>query len=230
MVDFGSRTGSVFVDDFDVGLAETLGSELVTRTIDGEAVQEYALLCDGVTGPPEYDGLVPVFMGEPEPAYAEQLLPQIVIIRSSIEPDMARWHAQGFEYQVAALDAVDNDVPGSETKNPSKIEIKRYAFPFTIPYDVHLRTRHQVTSDRLLKKVGKVFWAYGQIRLRDSEGHERGYYAFMETISSLNEVLDVTDRLKGYTLSLRTEAELDFRDPAVARTVHTFRASVEALG
>lgn len=226
--DIGVRTAAVFLEDYDVGMAETLGGELVNTAIDGEAIQEYALRCDGVTGPPEYQGLVPILMGESEPAYTEQLIPQIIISRGSIDPDMARWHNQGFEYRVAAVGAVMIPVPGTNPVRhiPSKIESKAYAFPFNIAYDLHIRARHRRIADKLLLKVGKVFWSYGQVRFKDSTGCERGYYAFVEGIQALNEIIDVTDRLQGHTISMRVEAELDFRDPYVQKTIHTFTTNL----
>jgi hypothetical protein len=225
--DIGVRTATVFLEDYDVGVAETMGGELIETSIDGEYVQEYALRCDDVTGPPEYNGLVPIYMGEPEPAYAEHLIPQIIISRGSIDPDMARWHNQGFEYRVAAVDAVMVPVAGTDPVQfiPDKIESKAYAFPFNISYDLHIRARHRRQADLLLKKVGKIFWAYGQIRFKDKTGCERGYYAFVESIQALNEIIDVTDRLQGHTFSMRVEAELDFREPYVQKTIHTFTAN-----
>ena len=222
----GHRTGSVFLEDYDIGLAESLGGELIEIEFDGESVQVYALRVDGVTGPPEYDGMVPILMGEPDPAYQEHLLPAIVISRGSIDPDMQRWHAGGFEYFLPAPGATMKDVPGTTRQIPDKVEIKRYAYPYNISYDLHLRARQRVQADRMLKTVGKIFWSYGQIHLKDSEGCERGYYAFVESIAALNEIIDVTDRLQGHTFSLRVEAELDFVDPRIAKTAQKITTTV----
>lgn len=225
--DIGRRTAAVFLYDYDRGLAETIGGELIESEIDGETTQEYALRVPAVKGPPEYKGLIPIFMGEPEPAYAEHLIPQIVIARGSIDPDMQRWHNQGFEYRVAGPNATMIPVPGSGGRSiPSEVETKPYAFPFNINYDLHLRARHRRQADRMLKAVGKILWAYGQLRFKDDTGCERGYYAFVESIQALNEVIDVTDRLQGHTFSLRVEAELDFRDPIVQKTIQTLDVNV----
>ncbi len=222
----GHRTGSVFLEDYDVGLAETMGGELITIVLDGEEVQTYALRVTGVTGPPQYDGMIPILMGEPDPVYQEHLLPAVVVSRGSIDPDMQRWHAGGFEYFLAAPGATMKDVPGTGRQIPDKVEIKRYAYPYNISYDLHIRARHRSQADKMLRKVGKHFWAYGQVFLKDSEGCDRGYYAFVESIAALNEIVDVTDRLQGHTFSLRVEAELDFREPSIARTAQTVTVNV----
>ena len=84
------RTGQVFIEDFDIGLAETIGAEKVTIELDGEDAEVYALRVPDVTGPDQYHGLVPVFMSEPEDALADSVLPQILISRGSIQPAMSR--------------------------------------------------------------------------------------------------------------------------------------------
>ena len=45
------RTGQVFIEDFDIGLAETIGAEKVTIELDGEDAEVYALRVPDVTGP-----------------------------------------------------------------------------------------------------------------------------------------------------------------------------------
>lgn len=213
------RTGQVFVEDFDIGVATTLGAELVSIDIDGEEAPNYAVRIDGVTGPDVFKGLVPVVMTDPEDAYNENLLPQIVIARGSMTPQMARWFPGGHEYQVPAKSAEMVAGPGGRMM-PTVVERKWWAYPFEISYDIHLRARLRLQADRMLRHVGRPFWAYGQVFLTDSENEERGYYAFMDSIENLSELADVADRLQGHTLSMRVEAELDFNEPHLMPTAH----------
>ncbi len=211
------RTGSVFVEDFDIGLAESFGSEKVRIELDDEEVEVYALRVQGVTGPDQYSGLVPVIMSDPESAFAPNLLPQIILSRGSIDPDMIRWQPGGREYMVPAANAVEVTT-ATGRKGPSLVEIKPWAWPFNINYDVHLRALTRMQADRMLRAVGKYLWAYGSIKVRDSEGDLREYHAFGEGIQNLAEIADVTDRTMGHTLPVRVEAELDFQDPILAPT------------
>lgn len=226
------RTGLVFLEDYDVGLASTIGGELIDILLDGETADVYALRAAGITGPDQYKGLVPIIMEAPEDAYTANLLPQIVISRGSITPDMARWFPGGREYMVPAhrAETVEGTYTGigektrdeqtirTGVKGPSKVEIKAWALPFEISYDVHVRARLRSQADKLFRIVGAVLWKWGQIRLRDSEGDERGYYAFLESIDQLSDIGDIADRMMGHTFSLRVEAELDFHEPFLART------------
>ena len=226
----GGRTGSVFLGDYDVGLARTIGAELIDIELDNELVQTYALRIEGVTGPSLTQGLIPVQMADPEDAFTAQLLPQIVITRGSVTPSMSsRWHPGGRSYQIPAANA-KTVVSSGGVSGPSRVEIKAHPLPFDISYDVHLRARLRTQADKMLGFVGRILWAYGQIRLLDSEGEERGYYAFVDGYENLSEIADVADRLQGHTVSLRVEAELDFEAPAVLPTQYKLNGSLGAGG
>jgi len=219
------RTGQVFLEHFDVGIARTMGGELIDIEFDGEVVQEYALRVDGVTGPKSYNGMVPIIFNAPEDAMQESLLPHVHIMRSSITPAMNRWHPGGREYYTPAAMAVPVVSSGGVT-GPSMLEQKEYAIPYDITYEVHLRARLRVQGDRMLRQVGRYFWAYGQVFLLDSLGEERGYYAFQESLDNLDEIADIADRTMGHTISLRVEAELDFFEPWVQKTLPGLKVSV----
>jgi len=226
----GGRTGQVFIEDFDVGVATTMGAELIEIELDGERVRCYGVRIDGVTGPDEYQGLVPVNMSEPEDAFQEHLLPQIIVSRGSMTPQMNRWQPGGHEYQVPASNAQSVVGPDGVTRMPTMVERKWWSYPFEISYDIHLRARLRLQADRMLRHVGRFFWAYGQVFLRDSEGDERGYYAFADSYDNLQELADVADRLQGHTISMRVEAELDFNEPHLMPTTPNFSLSVEQKG
>lgn len=212
------RTGQVFIEDFDVGIATTMGAELVDHVRDGETAKVYAIRIEGLNGPDSYGGLVPVFMSDPEDAYERNELPQIIISRGSISPDMQRWHPGGHEYQIPAAMAELRPGPGGRLM-PNLVEKKRWTIPYEISYDVHLRGRLRRQADLMLRHALRFYWARGQVFVIDSVGSERGYYAFQESIENLAEVSDVADRLHGHTISLRVEGELDFNEPVLHPTV-----------
>lgn len=226
----GGRTGQVFLENFDVGIATTMGGELIEIEQDGEKVQVYAVKINGVTGPDEYQGLIPISMSEPEDAYQEHLLPQIIISRGSVTPAMNRWFPGGWEYQVPAAKAKMVVGPDGVTKMPTIVERKWWTYPYEIAYDVHLRARLRVQGDRMWRHVGRFFWAYGQVFLTDSEGEGRGYYAFVDSNDDLAELTDVADRLQGHTISMRVEAELDFNEPHLMPTTPNYSLNVEPKG
>jgi len=218
------RTGQVFLEDFDIGCVESVGAEIIEIELDGEFAPEYAIRFDGVTGPienpPGYSGMVPVIMQEPEDVFQKGYLPHVVISRSDITPDLIRWFPGGHEYRIPASPAVMVTSPTTGATGPSLVEIKPWTLPFNIQYDLHLRAKRRFDVDRMFRQVVKRLggFPYGQVFVKDSEGDLRGYHAFLETVSKLDEVVEIGDRTLGHTLSVRVEAELDFADPHLVKT------------
>lgn len=217
----------MFLEHFDIGMATTLGAELITQERDGEPAEVYAVLIAGVTGPDSYKGLIPVIMSDPEDAFEENLLPQIVISRGAINQDRQRWHPGGWEYQIASPTAESVPGPGGKLV-PNRVERKWWTMPYEISYDVHLRARLRRQADIMLMHVGRFFHPTGQVFLRDSKDEERGYYAFQDSIDNLSEIADVADRLHGHTISLRVEGELDFgNEPHVLPTAQKVNVNLD---
>ena len=225
------RTGQVFLENFDVGLAETIGAELIDIELDCEIAKEYAIRISGVTGPDQYSGMVPVVFSNPEDVYQEHLLPGVYLNRTSITPDMQRWFGGGREYMVPAASGGTTQVvqpDGTVVEAPKLVERKAWTYPFNITYDVHIRARLRAQADQMLLHLGRFLWAYGQLFLTDSIGEERGYYAFTESIDSLDEVADIADRTLGHTFSVRVEGELDFFEPQLLPTQTNLNVNVGA--
>jgi len=222
------RTGMVFLRDFDEGVVRTMGSELINIEKDDEVVQDYAILIEGVNGPDEYGGAIPVIWQNPEDVYQEGLIPHIAVARTSITPAMGRWFPGGREYMVRSSVATDKKVAATGQTIPSHVEIKRWAYPYDIAYEIHLRAKLRWQADKMLRHVGRKFWAYGQIFLTDSEGDSRGYFAFQESVDALDEVTDIADRMIGWTISLRCQGELDFNDPYIVPTSQNVDVNVSS--
>lgn len=222
------RTGTVFIEDFDTGLVTTFGSVLKTIVLDDEEVQDYAVQIPGVHGPDEYDGLVPVIFQEPEDVYQVGFLPHVSISRSAITPAMQRWHPVGKAYQVPSKVAQQVTAQNGQV-GPSLNELKGFALPFDITYDLHMRARLRQQANLMLKYMGRFIWAYGNIFFTDNEGDERGYVTYLESIDNLDELVEFSDRTLGFTMSIRVEAELDFSDPIVVPTMRAAGISVSHL-
>lgn len=222
------RTGTVFIEDFDTGLVTTFGSVLKTIVLDDEEVQDYAVQIPGVHGPDEYDGLVPVIFQEPEDVYQVGFIPHVSISRSAITPAMQRWHPVGKAYQVPSKVAQQVTAQNGQI-GPSLNELKGFALPFDITYDLHMRARLRQQANLMLKYMGRFIWAYGNIFFTDNEGDERGYVTYLESIDNLDELVEFSDRTLGFTMSIRVEAELDFSDPIVVPTMRAAGISVSHL-
>lgn len=196
----GGRTGTVSIEAFDVGVAETLGAEVIQVEFDREMANVYAIQVPAVAGPPQYKGWLPVYLGWPEDVHAEILLPQVVIVRSSVQPASERRVGSGSDYKIPSL-------------LPDRLETKPIASPVDITYDIHLRCRLRTQANRMLHFFAGKLAMWRQVFVRDTEGEERGYYAFVESYEDLSDVADVSMRLQGHTISVRVVGELDLLTP-----------------
>jgi hypothetical protein len=99
------------------------------------------------------------------------------------------------------------------------------AAPFDFSYTINIVARNRGApgilnqANRLLDHVLRIYQPYCRVLLKDSIGDARSYEAFMDGVSPLDEVADVTDRVIGFAVSLRIEGELDLSDPVVRKTV-----------
>lgn len=72
----------------------------------------------------------------------------------------------------------------------------------------------------MVKHLLRVWQPYSKIRLIDSLGEQRTYDVFNEgDVLDIGEIVDVADRVKAYTISVRVEGELDINDPWIRATV-----------
>jgi hypothetical protein len=231
--------GYVSLRNFDEGVVITLGAEVR----DGK---DYHIPIDKVSpvaAPPGQAG-VPITFAFPDDKYEHWRLPCIVVRRDDIAPAMNRWHpgmttwrgpARGALPVIATL-GTGPDAPTVAGYN--KYEIQQQAAPFDITYTISIMARHRGQGDRkpigedvtgnanpktqanqLLDYVMRIYQPYCAVFVRDSLGDFRTYEAFMEAVSHLDQVAEVTDRVIGFALTLRVEAELDLNDPIVRSAV-----------
>lgn len=219
-------TGSVGLRNFDEGVVETLLPELISDNY-------YLTKVPSVHPPPGSPG-IPIVFSHPEDLFERYKLPVVVIRRDDLSPALGRWHPGTVTYKAPSVYAEPIEVTLSNTEQTvlrgySRYEVQQQAVPFDITYTITILARHRgygkgspgVTGagsprnqvNQLLDYVMRIYQPYGQVIVRDSLGDARSYSAFMESTSHLDEVAEVTERVIGFALTLRVEAELDLRDP-----------------
>ena len=249
--------GKVGLRNFDEGVVVTLGAEIfnVDTSRANYFIPKEALA--PVEPAPGLPG-IPVTFSHPEDIWERYRQPVIVIRRDDISPAMSRWHPGMVTYRAPAKGAkLVTVVLGSglltapTVTNWDKWEEKQQATPFDITYTISILARHRgrgplpsrgsprgftgaAGSPRnqvnlILDYCLRRFAPYSQIFVNDSQGDVRPYFTFMEAISHLDEVPEVTERVLGFALTLRVEAELDLGDPETFEAVTsplTVRTSV----
>lgn len=231
--------GQVGLRNFDAGIVETLRAEV----IDGNYfIRDKALY--GVEPPPGDPG-VGVTFAFPDDNYEHWRFPCIVVRRDDISPAMNRWHpgmatARGPAEGALplAVTVPTGDLTSTVVQGFDRYEVAQQAVPFDITYTLSIMARYRGHGDRkpigeqvdgsanpktqanrLLDYVLRVYPPYGAVFVKDSLGDYRSYSAFMEATSHLDQVSEVADRMIGFAVTVRVEAELDLNDPQVRTAV-----------
>jgi hypothetical protein len=215
------RTGSVFMRNFDQGVIETLGGVQLSRTLrDGVKQQpNYFLPLSRFTKSMNFPGTGPgnavlITFSAPEDVYETPEVPQIVVRRGDHVPAPLRYHPKTKEYRLPSASAQ----PVTDTKTGvqgfTKYESKDWAYPYDIPYDLHVLAKTRGDALLLLEHVMRVYQhPASSVYVVDSLKEKRTYEAFQEGFTVIDELARVGERVVGFTVSIRVEGELDLSDP-----------------
>lgn len=225
-----TANGTVELRDFDVGVMNTLVGPYtqinVTDGSKGVPVGVYVAGIPGLCPPDGYPG-VPIIFAYPDDSVKTDVYPSIIVRRDDISPAKERWEPSGLQYRGPGEGALRVSVTlpnGQVLQGYDRSELRAQAEPFDIMYTISAKARFRGTTQRnnanaLFKHLLKTFPPYGQIVVTDSLGDLRGYDAFNESITNIDEATDIQNRVLGYAITLRVEAELDLEEPETYRTV-----------
>ncbi len=242
-----ARTGTVSLRDFDQGVIETMGAYLQYN--DKGKPTNYFLQIDDAKGRVGRQGKliapitpgqeavpgVPVVFSHPEDVFAKYDLPLVAIRRDDIAPATNRWHPGLKQYRAPAETSLP-EVVGDQS-GVNLVEEKEQAVPYDITYTISILARMRGQggigqtnqANAILHHVLKVYQPYCLVKVFDSLGDGRTYEAFQEAISHLDEVPEVADRVVGFAITLRVEAELDLHDPEIRNTVLSRNIGFEGI-
>lgn len=218
------RTGEVFIRNYDAGLVTTMGgfitspsqvgSDALMKLMGGDK-ENYFMSIPEISADP-----IPVIFGNPEAIIERKIYPSFLVIREDPVPAMARWHSIGQrEYIVPSVSATFEYNPSYGVSGYSELEIKSQDMPYDLNYQIHCYARNEQGAMAMLRKILRTYQPYSKIVLQDSLGAQRSYTAYQESVNDVGELLDVADRVKGYSVSIRIEGELTLNDPIIVPTV-----------
>ena len=212
-----ARTGTVTLRDFDQGVVETLGAKVIG---DRYFITELKHLDPA----PEFPG-VPVVFAHPEDIFQVHKIPVIETRRDDISMAMNRWHPGTIHYSAPAATALGQSVTfpdGTKKTGFSRYEEQQQSCPFDLLYTINIIAKQRTAmaaAQYILAYVMKIYQPYCAVYIKDSIGDVRSYEAFLESVGPMDEAADVSERVIGFALSLRVEAELDINDPQVQTAV-----------
>ena len=242
-------TGEVGLRNFDEAVVRGLGAVIWEESGKGPLANYYIPAEKlAPVEPPDGAPGIPVTFSHPEDIWERYRQPVIVVRRDGIDPAMNRWHPGGIQWRAPAQTARPVSVtlnPGTVSETTLEgfdaYEQMPSVVPFDITYTLSALTRHRGKGprpprddptgftgsrgsprnqvNRIFDYILRRYAPYSMVLVTDSVGDERSYSAFMEAISHLDEVPEVTERVLGFALTLRVEAVLDLNDPIVSRAV-----------
>jgi hypothetical protein len=221
-----SRTGDVWIRDFDQGMITSLGGAL-------NCVGDFHVVnVQNVSPPPPTGGIsfegIPIYFALPDDTIDPKVIPSFVVRRDDITVAMSRWHPGNQQYNIPAPSShqvsITHPITGAViATGHDAYEDKAQAIPFDILYTIQIRARYRnnlrVEAMQMLRHTMKRFPPYTTIYVRDSENELRSYTAFMESPSALDTKPDVAGRETNFNISIRVEAELDLNDPVVRKSM-----------
>lgn len=210
------RTGVVTLRDFDQGVVETLGAVVVKG-------HYFILGLSDLDSPPGTPG-IPVVFSHPEEVLQTHRIPVIEVRRDDINPAMQRWHPGMGTYRAPSLGAMAIGSPfaGDTRTSWNRFDAAQQSTPFDILYTINIQARqrqYMAAANKLLAYVLGIYQPYSAVYVKDSVGDRRSYEAFLEAVAPLDNVPEVSERVIGFALSLRVEAELDINEPTTHTTV-----------
>jgi len=201
---FGARTGHVDITDWDLAIARGFGA--VHSAIKNEWYLPISLYFeDPQLGPVEIKQALVTFK-KPEPTQVEFNLPEIAIIRDDIVPDPKRLFSPTVQYRQPAAGSTPVSVNGMLGYN--LYETKDKERPYELVYTIECWSRYRTVAIMLLQIIMAAYPMRGSVSFADSIGCVRTYLVTQDGTSDLTEVSSLVDRVCGYSLTIRAEAEL----------------------
>jgi len=203
-----SRNGEVHLRDFDRAVVETFGGVIVEGNY-------YLTGVPGVQAPPNMPG-IPINFAYPEDTADEYVFPSVIITRDDLSPAMNRFHPGLQQYRAPALGAQPVQVQwGQRVLNGwNKMAERPQAVSYDISYQISVLAYRRGAPARgnanaLLEYVLAWYQPYTGIRLVDSIGDTRIYFATTDGANPLDDVSQIGERIIGWQIPLLVEAELD---------------------
>ena len=213
---FGMRNGHVDLIDFDLAVLRQTGA-----IYDDEQNEWYLPINfhieDPAKGPVALERALVVYK-RPEPTQVQHEVPQIALLNDDIDFDATRLYTPTVQYRVPAPGATPVCVPCGPYAQPTIgydcYETKDKEQPYNLTYSIEVWSRYKVPAMILLQMMMKRFPPRGTITVSATEEAgrnvecDREYLFFQEGVADLTELNSMVERIPGYSLTIRVEAEL----------------------
>jgi len=210
---FGVEPGRVFLEDFDLGIVETMGAYIDPNAPVDE--QSFVLRVNGLKDEGQRvdsfgKSVVPVTFAHPESYMNIWTLPGIFVRRESIEPDLQRYSQELEGFRIPAPQAKFTTIDGMT--GPDTVLSRPRPEAYNLYYSIDMLARYQTDANALLRVMLNRYKQHKAILVRDDKGDLNEYTAFLESVDQISEILGVTLKHHGFSLNLKVIGELDVDD------------------
>jgi len=223
-----SRNGEVHLSDFDRGVVETLGGVVIDSSY-------YLTQVPGVAAPPNKPG-IPINFAFSEDTTEAYVLPSVVITRQELSPALNRFHPGKNQYRVPSPGALPVVVErgGKTFTGWNTMAFRPAPIPYDIGYEIMILAYRRgvprrAAANALLEYVMRMYQPHTGVDVYDSLGDRRVYFATAEAPSPLDDVTSIAERVIGWNMSLRVEAELDLNGEISVKTVQTMATNMKVI-
>jgi hypothetical protein len=216
---FGERNGHVDLIDIDIAVLRKTGALL------DEEQNEWYLpinfhITDPAKGPLALTRALVVYK-RPEPTQVQHEVPQIAIMCDDVDFDATRLQSPTVTYRLPAAGSKPVSING--VVGYDSYETKEKEWPYNITYSIEVWCRYKVPAMVMLQMMMKAFPPRGTLIVSSTEEanrnveNERAYLFFQEATADLTELNSMVERIPGYSLTIRVEAELTLdKEPQTA--------------
>jgi len=219
------RIGSVWLRAFDEGIVKALGA--VSHTV-GEGRNNYYVSMPSGSCISQGTSLdIPVIFGNPDPLFEKKIYPAFSVKREGATPALERWHPGAMQefYGIPGTESVVNGVTqyGQVRQSPQ-------AWPYDINYTISVYSKYEYEAQTLLQHMLRKFPPRWDVSVLDSYNEVRTYDMFNDSdVADQSEIVDISERVKSYSISVKIEGEIDLTDPIVNNSVQSVEMSAEVL-
>lgn len=204
-LDFGFRTGSLDLIDWDAAIIQEFGA-----VEDPVVKNQWYLPLPGVLvkvdGKPQPINTAMIVYKRPEPSQIQATLPMIAVVRDSIVPAEARILTPVVSYRLPTNGA--QAVSAGGEVGYSAYDTKDKEEPYDIFYTIECWARYRVLAQIVLQMIAARLPIRGSVTAVDSLNNTRVYASFQQSISDITELSSLVERVPGFSLSVRIEGEL----------------------
>jgi hypothetical protein len=222
--------GRVSLTDFDRGVIESLGSQLIDIQVEDGTRKAYAIRVDGLdTNVQAYAPYVPVFFSTPEDVFQPFKYPCVVVRRNDLTPAFDRSPFYGYQRVPAPNAQLIKTAAGNKVlEGYSSYVSAVLPTPFNISYDVQVYARTQnvgiVLLTRILQTTRPPFFS---VAVYDDLNDRRLYDAGEVSISSASELADIADRTIAWTISFEVRGEIDLQAQMLENSIVTTMQNIQ---